>query len=113
MLEFLKELDGSNHDAIFFVPGEEENEIHIETKSLLDPGEKLGGSEIGDSYHIILFKTDEENGPKDLDRWEAILLNPLEYISTLIPQNWFGMVCRKTTTSGKFADDLFDKLKSM
>jgi len=38
-------------------------------------------------------------------------LDPYEYISNLLPQEWFGMVVRKTTTSGAFVQRIFDKLQ--
>jgi hypothetical protein len=37
-------------------------------------------------------------------------MEPLEYISTLIKGDWYGIVARKTTTSQKFIDTIFDKL---
>ena len=112
MLEFLKELDGDS-DAIFFVPHEDDNKIHIETKTFLEKDEKLDGSVMGDCYHIILFKTEEDGSPKNLEMFEAILIKPLEYISTLIPQDWYGVVCKKTTKSGEYMNTMFDKLKEV
>ena len=110
MLEFLKQVDG-DCDAIFFIPHEDDNKIHIETKTFLAGHEKLDGSEMGDCYHILLFKTEEDGTPKNLEMFEAILIKPLEYISTLIPQEWYGVVCKKTTNSSEYMTTMFDKLK--
>jgi hypothetical protein len=46
----------------------------------------------------------------DPEKFEAILLEPLEYISNMIKSDWYGIVARKTTTSQKFVDTIFDKL---
>jgi len=114
MLEFLKEIKKDDADAIFFLPGDEEDHIHIESAMYKEFGTKLGGSAMGDSYEIILFREDtEEDKIYNIDRFEAVLCDPLEYISGLIPQQWFGMVCKKTTTSDKFVQKLFDKLQDV
>jgi hypothetical protein len=117
MLEYLKKLKNDPEgpfDAIFFLPGENDDEVHIEASIFKTPGEKLGGNALGDSYEVVLFKDDTENDKLyDVDRFEAIFLDPYEYISNLIPQNWFGMVVRKTTTSGGFIQRIFDKLEKV
>jgi hypothetical protein len=114
MLDFLKTLKNEDHDAIFFLPGPKEDSLHIESAVYKNPGEKLGGSPMGDSYHVILFKEDSKNGNEvkiyDIDKFEAILAEPLEYISTLIPQDWFGIIARRTTTSEAFIEKTFAKL---
>jgi hypothetical protein len=117
MLEYLKKLKNDPEgpfDAIFFLPGENDDEVHIEASIFKTPGEKIGGNSLGDSYEVVLFKDDTENDKLyDVDRFEAIFLDPYEYISNLIPQNWFGMVVRKTTTSGGFIQRIFDKLEKV
>ena len=112
MLECFREYTG-DYDAILFLPHEEEGKIQIEGKQFANKGEKLDGSEMGDCYQIILFKLDEEDDPIYLEKFEAILTKPIEYISMLIPMDWYGMVCRKTTTSLKYANDVFDELKNV
>ena len=110
MLEFLKEVAEADYDTIFFIPGPEEDSVQVEGSQYKDRGVKVGGSDLGDEFHIILFKEDEDGNPCELDKFDAILGEPLEYISTLIPMDWYGIVCRKTTTSGKFVKNLFDNL---
>jgi len=109
----LSELAKQNYDTILFLPGEKDNEIRVEGSVYKDPGQKLDGSESGDCYHIILFKLEEEGNPIHLDKFEAILLAPLEYIARLIPDEWYGVVSKKTTTSQSFIESTFDKLKEM
>jgi hypothetical protein len=109
MLDFLKELQGENFDALFFLPGDTKEQIHIEGALYKDPGEDIGGNSLGKQYHVILFKENEE-GIYDVDRFEAIFAEPLEYMSELIPANWYGIVAKKTTTSETFVQKVFDKL---
>jgi hypothetical protein len=112
MLEFLKEFSNDEHDAVFFLPGDKEDQIHIEVATYKNPGEKVGGSALGDAYHIILFKENKE-GVYDVDRFDAIFIKPFEYISNLIPQNWFGVLAKKTTTSEDFIQKTFDKISEV
>jgi hypothetical protein len=60
-----------------------------------------------------LFRTNESGGTEDLDTFDAMLLSPTEYIGRLIPENWYGAVLRKTTTSGEITKKLFAKLKEV
>ena len=112
MLDCFKEFKEDNPDAIFFLPGDKVDTLHIEGATYKDAGEKLGGSLLGDSYHIILFKEDDtQDKIYDIDRFDAILVEPFEYISGLIPANWYGIVAKRTTTSTNFINNVFDKLK--
>jgi hypothetical protein len=110
MLEFLKEVSQTDYDIIFFIPGPTEDSIEIEGSQYKDRGVKVGGTDLGDEYHIILFKEDEDGKPYELDKFDAILGEPLDYISNLIPMDWYGIVSRKTTTSGILVEKLFDNL---
>lgn len=114
MLDFLKELseDDVEYDTIFFLPGEKPNTLQIEGSVYRNPGEKLGGSTLGDGYHIILFRENAEKEKLyDIDKFDAVLTHPIEYISNMIKNQWFGIVARKTTTSSEFIQNTFDKLK--
>lgn len=111
MLESLKHLQSGDYDSYFFLPTDEEDTTHFQASQYSNPGTKLDGSSMGDCYHIILFKEDEEGTVIHLDRFEAILMAPLEYISRLLPDDWFGVICRKTTTSKELVDKTFDNLK--
>jgi len=113
MLESLKEAKNENFDAFFFVPGSEEDTVNIEGAKYKIPGETIEGSEMGDMYHIMLFKQDEDGAPIEPDLFEAILVEPLEYISRLITCDFYGVVAKKTTTSTEFIQNTFDKLKDI
>jgi hypothetical protein len=117
MIEPLKELKNDPNgpfDAIFFLPGDGENEIHIPASHFKNKGEKVGGSEIGDTYEVVLFKEDNENDRiHSIDQFEAIFSDPYEYISNLIPQDWYGVLVKKTTTSGVFVKEMVDNLQAV
>lgn len=111
MLSFFEEV--VDYDTIFFMPADE-NSVQIHANKYKDPGDPVGDSPMGFAWHIILFKDDEEgDGIKNLEQFDAILVDPREYISGLIPQDWYGVVAKKTTTSHTFLKDALDKLKKM
>ena len=110
MLEIFRQI--KNYDTIFFVPNDEsddDNQVKLEIAHYKEQGEKVGGSEMGDLYDIIVFRMDEEYNLIDLDKFEGILIEPREYVSRMIKQDWYGMVSKKTTTSHKLVDDVFAK----
>lgn len=114
MLDFLKEFSKEEHDAIFFLPGDKEDQVQIEAATYKEPGENIGGSAMGNAYHVILFKEDIKTDKLyNVDRFDAIFVDPLEYISGLIPQHWYGVIARKTTTSNTFIQKTFDKLQEI
>lgn len=112
MNEQLKHLQSENFDIFHFLPAGEENKIHIQGSCFKELGTKLSGSTMGDCYHIILFQEDKDGAVEKLEESEAILTAPLEYISMLIPLNFYGVICKKTTTSLKFVKETFDMLNS-
>ena len=111
MLEVFKDM--TDYDALFFLPGEEENMFRIESCKYKDPGQQLGGSALGPEYTVVLFKFDDEDGTYAHDNFDAILADPRIYISGLIPQDWYGLVARKTTTSQSFVKDMIDRFKEV
>jgi hypothetical protein len=108
MIEPFKQIS-SDFDVLFFLPHDEDDKVHIEAARYGKKGKLVDNSEIGPTWHIILFKTDE-NGIKDKDVFEAIFSDPREYVSNLIPQDWYGFVAKKTTTSKKFVREAIDKI---
>ena len=114
MLECLKQIQNHNFDMISFVEGEDDT-IKITGSHYDDVGEKLGGSELGDSYHIVLFRDSKTDSEKydDFETFDAILGDPLEYISGLLPRSIYGIVAKKTTTSGTFIGKILDNIRKM
>lgn len=113
MLDYLKVLKDDEHDAYFFLPGPTKDSVHLEGAHYRDAGETLGGSDIGKSYHVILFKEDSDGQLVDIDMFEAVFSDPLEYMSNLLPSGIFGIMARKTTTSNTFIQKTFDKLRQV
>jgi len=110
MLNFLEEF--KDYDTIFFIPTDKEDSVQVVANKYKDPGEPLGGNSMGHEWHVILFK-DGEEGIENLDHFDAILVDPREYISGLIPQDWYGVVAKKTTTSHNFLEDALAKFRDM
>jgi hypothetical protein len=116
MLDFLRPMANTNCDCITFVenPNNKGN-LQIKGQMYNEPGEKVGGSVMGDEYHIILFR-DHKTDPElydDVDCFDAVLIDPLEYMSNLIKGGWYGVIARKTTTSKNFIDRTLDLFKEM
>lgn len=113
MLNVFREIgiDKTNFDCLTFMPSDDDN-VKIEAGRLENAGEKVGGSELGDSYEIVLFKEGEEGEPTHLDHFSAILGCPLEYASFLIPAGWYGLIMKQTTTSAEITEELIEKIKS-
>ena len=111
MLEFLKEFKKSEFDMLMFTPTEEDDTINVEAVKYVDPGEKIDFSKMGDSYHIVLFREAEDGSIVDFDHFDAILTDCLEYVSGLIPYDWYGFICKKTTTSHVVLNKILDNIK--
>ena len=110
MLEFLQDLKNEDFDILHFISGDKKDTLDVRTNLYRENYDSIESNSLGKKYHIILFKEDEKGIIIDPDKFEAILLDPLEYISELIPQRWFGIIARKTEKSGKFIDNLFDNM---
>jgi hypothetical protein len=110
MLDYLKEMSSRSFDILYFLPGEKEGEMEIELLDYVDAGEKLDVGGLGDMYHIFTFRTDDNGDICNFDKFDGILLSPLEYASTLIPKGWYGVFMKKTTTSEYTAEKLLDEI---
>jgi hypothetical protein len=113
MLKVFEEsgIKDSNFDCLTFMPSEDDN-VKIEAGQIEHKGEKVGGSALGDSYQILLFKENEEGDPTEIDQFNAILGCPLEYASFLIPAGWYGLIMKHTTTSPEIVEDLLGRIRS-
>jgi hypothetical protein len=109
MLESLNKFKGKNFDVLYCVSTDNRG---VDVYGNYYEGEvtRLDESELGSNYHIILFKEDTKGQLYNADMFEAILIDPLEYLSGLLPQGWFGVFFKKTTASGTIVKVLFDKL---
>ena len=109
MLDYLQPLKDSDIDVIMFFEGEKPDSIRIEGTQYEDRGEPVGASSMGNAYHIVLCKSHPtEDKYHEFDTFEAILAEPLEYISGLIPSGFYGIVAKKTTTSEPMYQRMLD-----
>ena len=113
MLDYLEQFKNKEFDFLTFLEGEQKNSIEIMGTEYQERGEKLNVGLMGDSWHIVLFRENKEDSERysDMDAFEAVLVEPLEYISGLIPAGFFGIIARKTTTSDKIINNIVDRIK--
>lgn len=114
MLDVLLPLKNEELDIITFFSTDDET-IRVEGHNYKDFGESLDTSTMGLMYHIVLVKDHMEDAKKydQFDQFEAILVSPLDYISRMINEGWYGVVAKKTTTSQKFVEKLVANIKNM
>ena len=106
MIESWQALKNEQYDGINFYRNED-GDMEITSFIFKTPGDKIGGSSFGDLYDIILFP---EDPPKMPEKFQAILISPIEYIDNMIDNGFLGVVSKVTTTSDEFVDTTFDTL---
>jgi len=106
MKEYLQPLKNKNFDGINFYFNEK-GDFEVSAFNYKNPGEKVTGSVAGDMYDIIIF---QHEPPKLPERFQAILISPLHYISRMIDDGFLGVVAKMTTTSDNFMTDIFDHM---
>jgi len=72
-----------------------------------DSGEKIAGSSSGELYDIIIFP---EDPPKMPEKFQAILISPIDYIENMLDNGFLGLVAKTTTKSAEFIDVAFNEL---
>lgn len=107
----LKQLqDIKEYDTIMFVPHPEDDTLtNINVATYKKQGDKVGATEVGDFYDIILFRMNEDDGIVDLEKFEAILIDPKVYVTRMVKCDYYGLVAKKTTTSEDFVANTFAK----
>jgi len=98
------------YDGFYFIPVETEDEISYNLaffnfKDDMANAVPVESSEMGDKFHIVFFKQNEDGVPNFDETFEAILGDPIVYINNLIGSNMSGCILRKTTKSQKWFDD--------
>lgn len=94
-----------DHDGFCFIPDNDGNFDVAFFKAKSDNGAPVGGTAIGEMYHIAFFKDDENGVPYIDDMFEAILGDPMQYISNLVGSNLYGIFLRKTENSTEWFKD--------
>jgi hypothetical protein len=106
MSEYWQALKTKTFDGINFYRNDN-GDLEISSFQYKDAGTNLLGSSIGDMYDIILFP---EDPPKMPEKFQAILISPLDYIENMLDNGFLGVVARTTTTSQEFITDIFEHL---
>ena len=103
MKEFLQIFKGKDFDGLNFYRNEEC--LHeVSGFEYKNPAEKVGGTDMGDLYHIIIF---QEDPPKMPEKFEAILISPLHYVSRMMEDGFLGIVSKVTTESQTTVETMF------
>lgn len=93
------------YDGFYFLPAEEEDSLVLSYFKFNNDdyrGTPVGGTQVGDMFHIAFFKPDDEGMPVFDEEFEAIFADPTVYIQSLIGSELAGCVLRKTENSGKW-----------
>lgn len=101
-------IDKQQYDGFYFLPLEgDEDSLHLSYFELKEEqrGEPVEKTSVGDMFHVIMFKSDDEGLPILDDCFEAILGDPSKYIENLVGARIYGCVLRKTDKSGKWVED--------
>lgn len=106
MIESWQTLRNEKYDGINFYRNED-GEIEITSFLFKTAGDKIGGNSSGDLYDIIIFP---EDPPKMPEKFQAILISPIDYIENMIDNGFLGVVSKVTTTSENFIDIVFDAI---
>lgn len=106
----------NEYDGFYFQPTKDEEGVefnYFKFNEDKDRGYKVEITEMGDKYHIILWKSAEDGLPFIDDNYEAILIEPVVYaqhlVSGTIPM--YGVIVRKTTESFKFVESYLEKFE--
>ena len=99
----------ADYDGFYFVPNPEDDDStqfqyftfnNAETRGL-----KVKGNDFGDLYHVILFKTNDDNVPILDENFEAVFSDPIVYAKNLSDMSIYGCILRKTNTSPNWIKD--------
>jgi hypothetical protein len=105
-------------DGFYLLPGDDgEEEYSVKLSYFNFPkryagGKKLDGSKIGEMYHVAFFKKTEDSLPELETTFEAIFIDPEEYVKTLIGLDIYGCFVKKTEYSHKWFNDYLKHAKN-
>jgi hypothetical protein len=104
------------YDGIYFLPGDEENQMKFAFFDLNDESyshDPIENTEIGDKFHIAFFKQDEDGLVSFDEHFEAIFSDPMTYLQGFIGMNLYGCMVRKTETSTNWFNNYLEKTKKI
>lgn len=101
------------YDGIYFLPGDEENELMISYWSFKDKdlakAKPVDNNQMGDMYHVAFFKRNEKGEPSFDDAFEAIFADPSIYVNNLAGVGVYGCMVKKTEKSSEWFDDYLQR----
>lgn len=103
--------DASTYDGVYFHPSEDDNgglEMAF-FKTDMDLGKPIESSEIGDMFHFVFFKMDEEGLPRFDETFDAVLGDPMKYLTGLVGAGVFGCLLRKSEKSHLWLKEYIDQ----
>lgn len=107
--ETVKEIFDDGVDGITFLPQGELDNLQIRG-FLYDTKSKYDVSSLGNVFHIVLYKCDEDGIITHKDNFVAVLTDPYVYASHVIECGFFGIITKKTKKSNKFIKELYSKV---
>ena len=108
MKETIKTIFADGVDGISFLPSSEfeinVSGFHYTKKS------KYEICNLGNVYHIMLYKCDDDGCAYHHDNFTAVLTDPHVYVNNIINCGFYGVVVKKTKTSTKFMKSVYQKV---
>jgi hypothetical protein len=106
----------ADYDGFYFLPDlqdDDTTQFHYFTFNNVEVrGQKVKVNDFGDLYHVVLFKTNEENVPILDETFEAVFIDPIVYAKNLSDMNIYGCVLRKTNTSPNWIENYLTNYKN-
>jgi hypothetical protein len=95
------------------LPGEDDGIklSYFDFKDDFNKGEKVGGNAMGDMYHVVFITQDNEGDPVFDENFDAIFVDPVEYVNNLLGADLFGCVIRKTDKSEEWLKKYLTRIK--
>ena len=106
-------MDKKKYDGFYFTPhGDEDDGLKFSFFVLSDEqkGKPIGGNNMGDMYHIVMFKKGDDGLPVYDETFDAILIDPEIYVENLVGTELYGCVLRKTDKSHKWLEDYLTRV---
>ena len=89
-----------NSDIFTFLPVTgSDTQVRVECISYVQEQESVPSGGVGNIYDVILVEYKEDEDGVKTEHFEAVLIDPMEYVSRMINLGIHGVVARKTTTS--------------
>lgn len=109
--EIIKQIFDDGDDGISFLPIRADfSELDVKGFTY-DKKSKYEKYDIGNKYHIFLYKCNEDGQVTHIDYFDAILTDPRIYTMHIINCDFYGVIAKKTKTSSKIIKSIYNKIK--